>query len=143
MEAAVTFFQAIGFTKNSHWKLPDISMFRFPGRSSNVSLVLLEKSRYTNFIRPGTKVVDSRTSTESIIAIVVDTKEEVDAIFNKAVAAGAKPNPFIKENNGEAWGLYSRSFEDVDGHIWEASTDLPGHVLWECTAFQSAQGASD
>jgi uncharacterized protein len=44
------------------------------------------------------------------------SKEEVDATFAKALAAGAKK---VKRPQDVSWGGYSGYFADPDGYLWE------------------------
>ncbi|MBB5351467.1 hypothetical protein HNR46_001704 [Haloferula luteola] len=46
----------------------------------------------------------------------VSTEEEVDALFEKAVGAGATR---VKSPQKVFWGGYSGYFADPDGHLWE------------------------
>jgi catechol 2,3-dioxygenase-like lactoylglutathione lyase family enzyme len=48
----------------------------------------------------------------------VGTKEEVDAVVQLAVKAGAK---LIKQPQDVFWGGYSGYFADPDGHLWEVA----------------------
>lgn len=48
----------------------------------------------------------------------VGTKEEVDAIVDLAVKAGAKR---VKQPEEVFWGGYSGYFSDPDGHLWEVA----------------------
>jgi uncharacterized protein len=48
----------------------------------------------------------------------VGTKEEVDAVIQLAVGAGAK---LIKQPQDVFWGGYSGYFSDPDGHLWEVA----------------------
>ena len=48
----------------------------------------------------------------------VGTKEEVDAVVQLAVNAGAK---LIKKPQDVFWGGYSGYFADPDGHLWEVA----------------------
>jgi uncharacterized protein len=48
----------------------------------------------------------------------VSTKEEVDAVVQLAVNAGAK---LIKQPQEVFWGGYSGYFADPDGHLWEVA----------------------
>ena len=48
----------------------------------------------------------------------VGTKEEVDAVVQLAVGAGAK---LIKQPQDVFWGGYSGYFADPDGHLWEVA----------------------
>lgn len=53
------------------------------------------------------------------------SKEKVDEVFARALAAGAKA---IKKPQDVFWGGYSGYFADPDGHLWEVAynpfTDL-------------------
>lgn len=55
----------------------------------------------------------------------VASKEEVDEVFEAALAAGAQA---VKKPENVFWGGYSGYFSDPDGHLWEVAwnpfTDL-------------------
>jgi len=46
----------------------------------------------------------------------LSSEEEVDAVFNEAVLAGAIPT---KQPQKVFWGGYSGYFKDPDGYLWE------------------------
>ena len=48
----------------------------------------------------------------------VASKEEVDAVVQLAVSAGAK---LIKQPQDVFWGGYSGYFADPEGHLWEVA----------------------
>ena len=50
---------------------------------------------------------------------IVDSREAVDEIMAKAVAAGGA---IVKEAAGAQWGGYFGYFSDPDGHLWKAAT---------------------
>lgn len=54
-------------------------------------------------------------STEVMVALTTDSREDVDRMVDIALAAGAKPS---REPDDQT-SMYVRSFEDLDGHIWE------------------------
>lgn len=61
-------------------------------------------------------VSDASASTEVIVAFSVDSPARVDELVDAALAAGGSPStPAVQEG-----GMYSRSFQDPDGHVWEA-----------------------
>lgn len=60
-------------------------------------------------------VVDARQGTEALIALSFDSREEVNQIVEKALAAGARR---YKEPEDRGF-MYGWGFEDLDGHIWE------------------------
>ena len=53
---------------------------------------------------------------ELTIGQIVDSKNEVDALLERARRAGAKITGPAHER---PWGIYSGYFQDPDGHLWE------------------------
>ena len=51
---------------------------------------------------------------------IADTRDEVDAVFQAAVDAGAT---VLKPVEGAEWGGYGGTFSDPDGHLWKVVTD--------------------
>jgi len=50
------------------------------------------------------------------LALSCESRAEVDKLADAAAAAGGKADVNPKQDLGF---MYGRSFEDVDGHIWE------------------------
>lgn len=75
-------------------------------------MLLVEK-----FFKSFTKkdVCDTSKNTEAIVALSVESREKVDQMIEKAKEAGGS-EPGEKQDHG--W-MYGRSFEDIDGHLWE------------------------
>ena len=63
---------------------------------------------------PGKQIVDNHRNVESIIALALDSREEVDRRTELAFAAGATP---VSEPSDSGF-IYSRNFQDLDGHVW-------------------------
>lgn len=60
-------------------------------------------------------VADATQTTEVLICLSCDSREEVDALVAKARAAGATvPRP--PQDHGF---MYGHGFTDLDGHMWE------------------------
>ncbi len=53
--------------------------------------------------------------TEVIVAISLESRQKVDEMITKAMASGAKES---NDTQDQGW-MYSRSFQDPDGHLWE------------------------
>ncbi len=53
---------------------------------------------------------------EFSIGHLVASREDVDAILQQAVAAGAT---LTEEPHDRPWGIYSGYFRDADAHLWE------------------------
>jgi len=58
------------------------------------------------------------SSTEFTIGHNVNSKEEVDAVMEQALRAGAR---IAKPAGPTFWGGYAGYFQDPDGHLWEAA----------------------
>ncbi|MGH8827363.1 MAG: VOC family protein [Jiangellaceae bacterium] len=62
----------------------------------------------------GTDVTDTSKSREVIVGLSTDTREQVDDLVDKALAAGAQP---LGEPQDQGF-MYMRAFRDLDGHQW-------------------------
>ena len=60
-------------------------------------------------------IADATKTTEVILAFSLGSREEVDALADKALAAGGG---FSNEPQDHGF-MYTRSFQDLDGHLWE------------------------
>ncbi|MHB8059553.1 MAG: VOC family protein [Gaiellaceae bacterium] len=76
-------------------------------------VMLLGKTQFKNFINK--ELADSTRETEAIVSFSAGSREQVDEITEKALAAGGSP-----ANEPMDMGyMYGRSFQDPDGHLWE------------------------
>ena len=75
-------------------------------------MLLVEK-----FFKTFTKkeICDTTKNTEVIVALSTESREKVDQMINKAIAAGGMES---REPQDHGW-MYGRSFEDINGHLWE------------------------
>jgi|UniRef100_A0A8H7K5S4 predicted lactoylglutathione lyase len=131
LEKSIKFYTALGFVQNKNWPYDQIVAFRFPEPNNNIGLVIAHKERLADFLRPGTQVIDAKTSTEVILTLLLKNKEEVDRVTELAAANGGVADPFHEENNGAHFSIYIRSFADPDGHMWEVNADIDGAVAWD------------
>ena len=60
-------------------------------------------------------IVDTARDMEVQNALSASSREEVDELVEKAIAAGARS---AKPANDEGF-MYSRGFQDPDGHLWD------------------------
>ena len=81
--------------------------------SETIHAMLLTHDKFRQFTPKA--IADARQSSEVLICISADSREGVDDITEKALAAGGR-EPREKQDYGF---MYGRSFEDLDGHIWE------------------------
>ncbi|MET0529285.1 MAG: VOC family protein [Microvirga sp.] len=108
---ANAFYEAIGATKNPQFSDDTATCMVF---SETIHAMLLTHDKFKQFT---TKAIsDARTTTEVLICISADSRDEVDDVVAKASATGGRADPGPKQDYGF---MYGRSFEDPDGHIWE------------------------
>lgn len=75
--------------------------------------MLLVADRFQDFITK--HPWDTATHTEAILALSADSRDDVDDLADRALAAGGQP-----ANDPIDMGfMYGRSFHDLDGHLWE------------------------
>ncbi len=75
-------------------------------------MLLVEK-----FFKTFTKkeICDTAKYTETIVALSAESRNKVDQMIDRVVEAGGRE---YREPQDHGW-MYERSFEDIDGHIWE------------------------
>ncbi|MBB6112311.1 hypothetical protein SAMN05421821_11736 [Mucilaginibacter lappiensis] len=78
--------------------------------------MLLTEPFFKSFIKK--EIADTTKVNESIHCISLDSREAVDEIVRKAVAAGA--TAVVSDIQDYGW-MYNHGFEDLDGHLWEFS----------------------
>jgi hypothetical protein len=92
------------------------------GDRQDIYAMLLTEAKFKDFTRK--PVADATKVTEVLTALSVESRARVDALVDTALKAGAT-------EAGEAMDygfMYGRSFNDLDGHIWEIIYMDPGHV---------------
>lgn len=104
---SVTFYEAIGFEKNPAFSNEQSACLVW---SDAIYVMVLDKAFFGTFSDKA--IVDARTHTAGHYALSFDSREEVDAISEAAIAAGGR-----EVHGPEDLGfMYSRAFEDPDGH---------------------------
>jgi predicted lactoylglutathione lyase len=81
--------------------------------SDATSVMLLVEPFFKGFIAPD-DVADTSRSREVIIGLSTESREQVDDLAEKALAAGGEP---LGEPEDQGF-MYMRGFRDLDGHQW-------------------------
>ncbi|EUJ42999.1 VOC family protein [Listeria riparia] len=110
LDKSVEFFTALGFEFNPQFTNEKATCMIL---NENTFIMLLVEEFFQNFTKK--TVAEPATTTEAIMAISADTREEVDEIVEKALAAGGK----VSNDKMDEGFMYSWSFQDVDNHLWE------------------------
>ncbi|HXV26103.1 MAG TPA: VOC family protein [Alphaproteobacteria bacterium] len=105
-----TFFEALGFSFNPKFTNGEAACLVI---SDAIYAMLHTPTSFRRFTRK--PIADAHETTEALLAIQVDSKDEVDGLMKKVLAAGGRESR-EPENHGF---MYGRAFEDPDGHIWE------------------------
>ena len=110
LKKSIDFFTKIGFEFNTQFTNENATCMVI---SDNIFVMLLVEDYFKTFTKK--EISDATKSTEVIVALSAESKEKVNEIVNKALAAGGKPS-----NNPIDQGfMYGWSFQDIDGHLWE------------------------
>ncbi|MBZ6077193.1 VOC family protein [Microvirga puerhi] len=121
---ATAFYEAIGVTKNEQFCDGTASCMVL---SETIHVMLLTHDKFRQFTPKA--IADAKRTSEVLICVSAESRDAVDATIAKAESAGGLIDPSPKQDYGF---MYGRSFEDLDGHIWE--------VMWmDVAAFQNAQ----
>lgn len=81
--------------------------------SDDIYVMLLDKAFFKTFTDK--ELVDAKKSTEVLLCLSCDSRQQVDDTVAKAVSVGATvPRP--PKDHGF---MYTHSFDDLDGHTWE------------------------
>jgi predicted lactoylglutathione lyase len=110
LDRAVRFFTELGFTFDERFT-DDTATAMVVNEQATV--MLLTKSKFAEFTTRD--LADPTRHTEIILAVSAESREDVDAFADRALAAGGTP---AKEPMDLGF-MYARSFHDPDGHHWE------------------------
>ena len=107
---SVRFFTHLGYSFNQHYTDEGATCMIV---AENIFVMLLTEERFKTFTpKP---LSDARTSTEVLVCLQVESREQVTALVNKAIEAGGSA---YKEPQDHGF-MYGHGFQDLDGHLWE------------------------
>lgn len=113
LSKSMEFFQKLGWTLNPNFTNQNAAALEI---GQNIYAMLLVENFFKTFTKK--EIINAKKSIEVLLALSVESKEEVNELLEKALAAGATE----PKEAQELGFMYSRSFEDLDGHVWE--------ILW-------------
>ncbi len=112
LAASTRFYEAIGCEKNEQFSDHQASSMVW---SDTITFQLLANDYFATFTPK--KIADAHATSEVLLALSRDSREQVDAMTGAAAATGGKAD--IRPPQDMGW-LYTRAFEDPDGHVFEA-----------------------
>lgn len=108
--ASRAFFEGLGYSADMRFTDDRAACIAFGG---GVNAMLLSREFFKTFTDKD--IADTTKSVEALLALEVDSRDEVDALMVRALAAGGR-EPRPAQDHGF---MYARDFEDPDGHVWE------------------------
>jgi len=111
LKRSMAFYAAIGAANNPQFTDETAACMVV---SDAIHVMLLTHDKWRQFTSK--PIVDAHASAQVLLCLSADSKDEVDAYVDKAMAAGGTGDPTPTQDFGFMFG---RSFEDPDGHIWE------------------------
>jgi len=110
LNRSIEFFTKLGYTFNPQFTDEKATCMIV---SDTIFVMLLVEPFFQSFTKKD--ICDTSKAVEVSICLSADSKDAVNEIVDKAVAAGATiPDPA----NDHGW-MYQHSFDDLDGHHWE------------------------
>ena len=103
------FFNALGFAANAQFQDDNGACIVI---SDTISVMLTTHARFRDFTPKA--VCDTSKAVEVLLTLSCESREEVDRLVARAIAAGASTH-----DKPEDYGfMYTHSFVDPDGHGW-------------------------
>ncbi len=108
---AVAFYTAIGAVNNPQFSDDTAACMVM---SDTIHVMLLTHPKWHSFT---SKPIPDPGHSEVMLALACDDRAVVDGMLQAVAAQGGKPDVNALQDLGF---MYNRSFEDLDGHVWEA-----------------------
>ena len=110
LRRATEFFTALGFSFDPQFSDENATRMII---SEDTSVMLAVEPFFQGFIEPQ-EIADTSRSREVIVGLSAESRERVDDLAEKALAAGAQG---LGEPEDQGF-MYMRGFRDLDGHQW-------------------------
>ena len=117
VQRSMAFFTALGFSFEPKYTGEHSACMVV---ADNIFVHMLAESYFQTFTKKA--LCDAARSTEVLLALSCDSRQQVDETVAKAVASGGT----IPREAQDHGFMYGHAFEDLDGHIWELAYMEPG-----------------
>jgi predicted lactoylglutathione lyase len=119
LDRAKAFFARLGYTFNAQFTDPTAACMVI---SDDIYAMLLTEAKFMEFTSK--KIADATKTTEVLVCLSADSKARVNELVDAAIEAGA-----TEAREPMDYGfMFGRSFNDLDGHIWEIVWMDPKHI---------------
>ncbi len=110
LQASIDFFTALGFTFDAQFTDETATAMVI---NDTCSVMLLTEPKFRQFTTK--QLAHTSSHTEAIFALSASSRAGVDELVDTALQAGGRPSNETMDEGG----MYGRSFQDLDGHLWE------------------------
>ncbi|WP_326754968.1 VOC family protein [Streptomyces hirsutus] len=110
LDASKKFFTALGYKLDEQFSDENTASVVI---GDTVIVMLHTKQRYAEFTKK--EIADSTRTSEVLLALSSESREKVDELVEKALAAGGS----VSGETQDQGFMYGRAFDDLDGHTWE------------------------
>jgi uncharacterized protein len=119
LNKSIDFFTKLGFTFNPQFTDETATCMIV---SEDIFVMLLTHDKFKTFTPKA--ICDATKSTEVLVCLSTESRQEVDEMVQKAIAAGGT----IYNEPQDHGFMYAHGFQDLDGHIWEIMFMEPSAV---------------
>lgn len=110
LKQSIEFFTQLGFQFNPQFTDETATCMIV---SEDIFIMLLTHEKFKTFTSK--EICDATKSTEVLVCLSSESREKVDEMVRKAVAAGGTTYDEPQDHGF----MYGHGFQDLDGHIWE------------------------
>jgi uncharacterized protein len=129
LKKSMAFYEAIGAVNEPKFTNDDAACMVI---SDTIFVMLLTHPFFQSFTSK--RIADAHDTCQVLLCISRDSREAVDRITEQAIVGGGRETRPVQD-----MGLmYSRSFEDLDGHVWEPMWTDPAAAEQGASAFEAA-----
>ena len=119
LERSKEFFKQLGFTFNPQFTDETAACMVI---ADDIYAMLLTHPKFKEYTKKD--IADAHQTTEVLTCLSFDSKDKVNEVVDGAIAAGG-----TEARESQDYGfMYGRSFNDLDGHIWEIIWMDPSHI---------------
>ena len=119
LDKSKAFFGKLGYTFNAQFTDETAACMVI---TDDIYAMLLTEPKFKEFSKK--PIADAHKTTEVLIALSMDSKDEVNRVVDAAIKGGGS-----EARDPQDYGfMFLRSFSDLDGHTWEIFWMDPKHV---------------
>ena len=119
LDKSKAFFGKLGYTFNAQFTDATAACMVI---TDDIYAMLLTEAKFKEFSKK--PIADAHKTTEVLVALSMDSRDEVNRVVDAAIKGGGS-----EARDPQDYGfMFLRSFNDLDGHIWEILWMDPKHV---------------